>query len=356
MSKSMEDIYRDHVLSNANEFELAYLAHHGILGQKWGVRRYQNKDGSRTTAGKLRYYGSDSVNSSSAKASKCPDDMKKDILAVNGGKHGISKSPMRHNNCAFCSVAYEMRRRGEDVRAQEALDGVSQEAIQKAVKNLKATDVKEFASRTSLQSKSIGMSKDEFNEMTDTILKDGDNSRGQMTVKWKANGENGYFSGAHALNYEVKDGVFYLVDGQIGKAFSGKDAYEYLSRACDVKTFRTDNKKMDSKITEKYYTEQNTGNVKGLATRRAADIVNLVGASTVTVGGTAFYLGLGVHPVVTLAGVGTMLLGGTIMIPGSILDTAASKKEREQMLSVEKKWQEEKRMDFYNSSPKGKGK
>ncbi len=32
-----------------------YLAHHGILGQKWGVRRYQNADGSLTAAGKLRY-------------------------------------------------------------------------------------------------------------------------------------------------------------------------------------------------------------------------------------------------------------------------------------------------------------
>ena len=32
-----------------------YLAHHGILGQKWGVRRYQNKDGSLTAEGKKRY-------------------------------------------------------------------------------------------------------------------------------------------------------------------------------------------------------------------------------------------------------------------------------------------------------------
>lgn len=32
-----------------------YLAHYGILGMKWGVRRYQNKDGTLTPAGKRRY-------------------------------------------------------------------------------------------------------------------------------------------------------------------------------------------------------------------------------------------------------------------------------------------------------------
>lgn len=33
------------------------LKHHGVKGQKWGVRRYQNPDGSLTDAGKLRYKG-----------------------------------------------------------------------------------------------------------------------------------------------------------------------------------------------------------------------------------------------------------------------------------------------------------
>lgn len=31
------------------------LSHHGILGQKWGIRRYRNQDGTLTPAGKKRY-------------------------------------------------------------------------------------------------------------------------------------------------------------------------------------------------------------------------------------------------------------------------------------------------------------
>lgn len=39
------------------------LYHHGILGTKWGVRRYQNKDGSLTAEGRKRYgIGDDNTN------------------------------------------------------------------------------------------------------------------------------------------------------------------------------------------------------------------------------------------------------------------------------------------------------
>ena len=32
-----------------------YMAHHGIKGQKWGVRKYQNPDGTLTMLGRVRY-------------------------------------------------------------------------------------------------------------------------------------------------------------------------------------------------------------------------------------------------------------------------------------------------------------
>lgn len=46
-----EYLYLCHVMEDGRNF----LAHHGILGMKWGVRRYQDKSGRLTPAGKKRY-------------------------------------------------------------------------------------------------------------------------------------------------------------------------------------------------------------------------------------------------------------------------------------------------------------
>ena len=48
------------------------LIHYGILGMKWGVRRYQNKDGSLTSAGKKRYGNNDDIKDSQQKNTEEP--------------------------------------------------------------------------------------------------------------------------------------------------------------------------------------------------------------------------------------------------------------------------------------------
>lgn len=52
----------------ASGYSQEYLAHHGIKGQRWGVRRFQNPDGSLTPEGRARYLKQ--LTDDSAKANK----------------------------------------------------------------------------------------------------------------------------------------------------------------------------------------------------------------------------------------------------------------------------------------------
>lgn len=48
------------------------LYHHGIKGMKWGVRRYQNKDGTLTPAGRKHYAGDGNAGKDAAKPEYAP--------------------------------------------------------------------------------------------------------------------------------------------------------------------------------------------------------------------------------------------------------------------------------------------
>lgn len=74
--------------------DLDYLAHHGIRGQKWGVRRFENANGTLTAAGKARYddgkVSAKEKNAFSAKATayKALGGMHKFNAALHPGKKG----------------------------------------------------------------------------------------------------------------------------------------------------------------------------------------------------------------------------------------------------------------------------
>lgn len=72
---------------------MAELCHHGILGMKWGVRKFQNKDGSLTAAGRKRYdtdikSAEQRVQKAKADAKEAKRAMQREAVAntfINGG-------------------------------------------------------------------------------------------------------------------------------------------------------------------------------------------------------------------------------------------------------------------------------
>ena len=66
------------------------LYHHGIKGQRWGVRRFQNKDGSLTPKGKKRY-------SDSPDLQRQKDDVKKANSAMLTSKAALNSASNKYN-------------------------------------------------------------------------------------------------------------------------------------------------------------------------------------------------------------------------------------------------------------------
>lgn len=88
------------------------LMHYGIMGMKWGVRRYQNADGTLTAAGKARYL-------SSTDSDRTYKDMKKAVRnkrAIEKGKANrwMSGTPIGENSKKLFAENDQKRRKYYD--------------------------------------------------------------------------------------------------------------------------------------------------------------------------------------------------------------------------------------------------
>ena len=98
---------------------MSELRHHGIKGQKWGVRRFQNKDGSLTPNGKKRYG---------------VDDYKNTLDKVNtAGK--IVDEVRKYNNSSQKSNDPDMER-----RIRKSINNMSDKELQQRVQRLSMED------------------------------------------------------------------------------------------------------------------------------------------------------------------------------------------------------------------------
>lgn len=243
----------------------SYLEHHGIKGQRWGVRRTPEQLGHKprsagykplryesriefevknflkqfpaafaatlvpggaliynaTTVKQLADYNLDFKDYtkkdgafetlSQLKRKKKDTPIEVDVKKVN--PKGLGGSAGRVKNCVYCSITMEMRRRGYDVQARRKSSGCvpSKEFFNKYFKGAKPEVVPfEKNEKESRKSQIIRS----YNNMCSILEKQGPGASGVLDFDWAQT----LAGGGHMIYYAVnKSGEVNFYDGQVGK-------------------------------------------------------------------------------------------------------------------------------------------
>lgn len=103
-----------------------YLIHHGIKGQRWGLRRYQNSDGTLTEAGKRRY-GVSGLNGPIS-----PNEFKREYKSLNKNlKKGLYDDLSEINNNTSFSKEQKKEVRKEVLKSYAGYGAVTANTLKK---------------------------------------------------------------------------------------------------------------------------------------------------------------------------------------------------------------------------------
>lgn len=101
-----------------------YLEHHGILGQRWGVRRFQNPDGSYTSEGKKRHAADTSGESTGTKVKRVLRKAQHVSDAVTVAKSKANPhSTYAYDNATKGPMGQTKSRRQADYEARRGISG-----------------------------------------------------------------------------------------------------------------------------------------------------------------------------------------------------------------------------------------
>lgn len=113
-----------------------YLEHHGIKGQKWGLRRYQNLDGSYTAEGRKRYLDSEGNMTEKGKRREARDIQKELNRLDKQVSDSLSVRERSARDLASTTVKLdaESRKHGDQPRSYQELSRKERRLINKGAK------------------------------------------------------------------------------------------------------------------------------------------------------------------------------------------------------------------------------
>lgn len=113
-------------------------------------------------------------------------------------------------NCAYCSIAYDLRSRGYDVKAIEQESQLSVSGIEKLYDGAKIFDIQDvYKNATGVDYDKASATKNELlSVFYDELRNQGEGARGNLCVYWEQ-------GGGHSMVYEVENGAVVIRDCQL---------------------------------------------------------------------------------------------------------------------------------------------
>lgn len=269
------------------------LIHYGVKGMKWGVRKDNRGAGNGQASGEgtvlavyatviagllIRQARHEYVDSGkrdakrinkeekksgvkhewrkkdSLKGEKSIDELRDEVMKpVNPGFPRTRGTTM---NCRRCTFAYEMRRRGYDVKATKSLSATGQDqgglmmATRPKSKEQALADIHASPwGKNVIHTRPLDAT-GKSAAIFDRLAREPNGSRGELAFSWQ-------FGGGHSIAYEIVNNKPVIFDNQSSKSWSDKGAFarEVTPIMGDAAFTRLDNANLNTEMMRRWVTD-----------------------------------------------------------------------------------------------------